>query len=196
MAYRITQSEKPSGFNSGFSPVLYANSDGLFIGDNIMKRIPLTQGKFALVDDEDYEWLMQWKWTVAKQHNGDFYAVRQPSRKLGKRKTIYMHRQILNISPKMLTDHRNHCGLDNRKLNIRSCTNSQNRQNQILAGGISKFKGVYWNKNAKKWCVNIYQNYKRYQLGYFKAEIKAAKAYDKKAKELFGEFAYTNFQNR
>lgn len=194
MAYRITQSEKPPEFSSGFLPVLYASSGGLYFGDNLMsKQIPLTQGKFAIVDDEDYDWLMQWKWCAAKQNNGDFYAIRRTSRKPIKRKTIYMHRQILNVNPKMLTDHCNHCGLDNRKLNIRSCTNSQNRQNQIPVVGTSKFKGVYWNKNAKKWCTNIYRNYKRYHLGYFENEIDAAKVYDKKAKELFGVFAYLNF---
>ncbi len=158
-----------------------------------MKKIPLTQGQAAIVDDEDYEWLMQWKWTIDKR-NHTFYAIRRSSCKLGKRK-IFMHREILGLTKGdgKQTDHKNHNGLDNRRINIRICTGSQNQHNQKKQKGNSKYKGVCWNKYKKKWQAQIEHNNQCFYLGSFLKEIDAAKAYDKKARKLNGEFACLNF---
>ncbi len=170
---------------------MYPTSAGLFCKDDIMKRIPLTQGKFALVDDEDFGWLNQHKWCVLKCDSGLWYATRG--------KGIFMHRAILGlkVGDGIKTDHRNHNGLDNRQENLRKCTNSENQHNQkprlAHLDCTSKYKGVSWLKNDQKWRVLMKCSGKWHYLGLFTSEINAAKAYDKKAKELFGEFAQTNF---
>lgn len=162
---------------------------GYFRKGIVMKRIPLTQGKFAIVDDEDYEWLNQWKWTLNRcGKDGKYlYAGREANGK-----QIRMHRQILGLTkndPEM-ADHINHNGLDNRKCNVRICSNQQNQANSKRKNvGSSKYLGVRWHNN--KWAASIGK--KRSHIGYYKNEIDAAKAYDKKAKELFGEYAHTNF---
>ncbi len=159
-----------------------------------MKYIPLTQGKFAIVDDEDYEWLNQWKWCVSKQKNGDYYAVRRTRKEEGPNsKWILMHRQILKAQLGEQIDHRNHCGFDNRRNNLRFCTNSQNQHNRVPQIGTSKYKGVCWQKVAKKWLSQIKHNNNRIYLGCFENEKDAARAYDAKSRELYGEFAGTNF---
>ena len=162
-----------------------------------MKTIPLTQGKFAIVDDEDYEELNKYKWHAIKDDH-TYYAARTVylggGRKNRKRRIIQMHRQILQALPEQQIDHKNGNGLNNRRCNIRFCTHSQNQQNQrAQKSKSSKYKGIYWHKRDKKWATMIQYNKKRIHLGYFDNEIKAAKAYDKKAKELFGEFANCNF---
>ncbi len=166
----------------------------LFKG-NAMKTIKLTQGKKAMVDDEDYAWLNQWKWYAHKDRN-TYYAVRDTSHRTPKREYIRMHRLILGLKKGdgKLSDHWNHNGLDNRKSNLRLCTYSQNAQNRIpLENTASRFKGVDWQKGAKKWCASITNNGKCVHLGLFDSEIQAAKKYDETARGLFGEFAYTNF---
>lgn len=159
-----------------------------------MKRIPLTQGKFAIVDDDMFDYLNQWKWHITRNHSNIFYARRNV--KVNNEWTgILMHRQILNLEPsdKRRTDHENHNGFDNRRCNIRICTQSQNIANSRPHKGTSQYKGVCWFKRVKKWTAYIKCNNKKIHLGYFNNEIDAAKAYDIKAKELFGEFANTNF---
>lgn len=156
------------------------------------KSIPLTQGKFAIVDAEDYEWLNQWKWFVVKLGNS-YYAARQKTIRPKKQKMIFMHRQLLNAQAEDEIDHRNNYGLDNRKNNVRFCTRTQNQQNQRpRKNATSKFKGVSWKKARNKWYANIRYKSKNIYLGCFDSEIKAARMYDKKAKKLFGEFALTN----
>ena len=105
-----------------------------------MKYIPLTQGKLAIVDDEDFEWLSQWKW----HFNRKKYAARTINHS-GK---LYMHQVILNTPKGMLSDHRNGNGLDNRRKNLRACNVQQNKANSRLPkNNTSGFKGVYWEKN-------------------------------------------------
>ena len=154
------------------------------------KLIPLTQDKFAIVDAEDYERLNQYKWYASRNKNGDYYAKRMER---GTRRQIIMHRVITEAASHLLVDHRNHNGLDNRRSNLRICTKAENVRNQLPHGVSSRYKGVSWSKSHKKYAATIRCNKKSFHLGYFADEIEAAKAYDKKAKELFGEFAYLNF---
>lgn len=153
-----------------------------------MKKIPLTQGKFAIVDDDKYQYLMQWRWHTHRKGNL-FYVCRKENEEL-----IYMHRQILNAKRGESVDHRNHNGLDNRLVNIRLCTHQQNCQNQRkVKFGTSQYKGVSWNKAERKWRAVVRSKGELIHIGYYDSEIDAAKAYDEKALELFGEFANCNF---
>lgn len=154
-----------------------------------MKEIPLTQGKVALVDDEDYDWLMQWKWSVSSSSTKP-YAVRWTS---GNRK-VRMHRAILNLPDGVVGDHINLNTLDNRRCNLRPATKAQNNQN--TKGRIntsSQYKGVSWDINKERWVAQIWANDKKYWLGTFRSEHEAAHAYDAAACIHHGEFAKTNF---
>lgn len=158
-----------------------------------MKKIPLTRGKFALVDDEDFEYLNQWKWYLQKTKNGDSYAVRNQYR-LGmgnKSKKIYMHKLIFGFSEDVV-DHINRDKLDNRKINLRSCDQQKNSWNRGLSKrNKSGFKGV--RMEYGKWRARIRLNNKQAHLGVFKTKEEAAKAYDFAAKKHYGEFAKINF---
>lgn len=165
---------------------------GLFIKDNKMKTIPLTQGQFALVDDEDFEWLNKWKWYAHKDCYG-YYAERKCHCLDKKQHTIVMSRQIMSCPQTMLVDHKNHNTLDNQKVNLRICTKSENNHNcNKPKNNTSGYKGVSWDKNTKKWEVNIKSNGNQRYLGRFSNKIRAAKLYNKTAKELFGDFVMPN----
>jgi len=149
-----------------------------------MKEIPLTQGKITIVDDGDYERLNQFKWCVMNGR-GYWRAARHIQEINGKRKNEYMARYILDAPSDMDVDHINGKTLDNRKENLRLCTESINTQNQHISRGSSNYQGVHWNKRAKKWCARITKNQIRYHLGYFRTEIDAACAYNKAALKLY-----------
>lgn len=158
-----------------------------------MKQIKLTQGQYALVDDEDYEDLNKQNWCVA--YTNVYRAVGYSKRVNGERTTIHMSRVIMNAKKGEMVDHRNHNTLDNRKNNLRICTNSQNQMNSLpQENGASKYKGVHWRKNRKHWMARIMVSGKEMYIGSFDNEISACHAYDEKAKELFGKFAYLNFE--
>jgi len=158
-----------------------------------MKQIKLTQGKVALVDDEDFEWLNQWKW-YAIRDNLTFYAVRKsPMVNRKTRQLIRMHRIILNSQDEEIVDHKDHNGLNNLRNNIRNCTQSQNQQNRIGRFCTSRFKGVSWRKDRKRWLVTIVVQKRKMYIGMFKSELDAAEAYNMAAKKHFGNFAYLNF---
>jgi len=146
-----------------------------------------------MVDDRDYESLFQFKWHAQKTSYGGYVAVRNIPLGNGKRKIVYMHRQIMDAPVGMEVDHRNHNTLDNRRNELRVCTGSQNQHNTASKTGSSQYKGVCWNKRSGKWVVYIWFDGKQWSLGYFTDEEDAAKAYDKAARELFREFAYCNF---
>ena len=170
-------------------PMRGANKRPFLLEENV-KEIPLTKGQVALVDDEDFEWLSQHVWIVKRSDRGYLYA-RTSTTKGG----IYMHRLLLNAPEGMQVDHINHNGLDNRRQNMRLCTNSQNSYNSLAhrKPKTSHFKGVCWHKSTQKWLAQIGIDWKRLHLGIFDSEEDAAKAYDAKAIELFGEFALLNF---
>ncbi len=160
-----------------------------------MKKIPLTQGQAALVDDEDYEELSKDKWYASQHRSGSYYATRSTKRDAsGNHRTIYMHRQILGVSPGEHVDHANHRTLDNRRVNIRKCSRSLNNANAHKRKGCSsRFKGVTWCKRRGKWTARIKcEGRKRKHLGYFGDEIAAARAYKAEAIIQFGEFALLN----
>lgn len=150
-----------------------------------MKTIPLTQGKIALVDDEDYERVSAFKWYAHKNYR-TFYALRHTPWKDGARQVIRMHSFIMGIP---YVDHVNCDGLDNRKKNLRSADSRQSSQNRRKElNSCSRFKGVSWDK--KHWRARIKGTI---SLGNFDSEEAAARAYDEAAKKLFGEFARLNF---
>lgn len=146
------------------------------------------------MDDEDFKEISRHKWCVMRTKKID-YAIRGIVTNNGKVERVWMHRTILGLikGDGKQTDHINHNGLDNRKCNLRICTYSQNGQNRRKQRSSSKFKGVTRNKISKKWFAQIQINGKGKYLGSFIDEIDAAKVYDKAAKQLFGEFAQTNF---
>ena len=155
-------------------------------------KIPLTQGRFAKVDPEDYIRLSQFRWHCKVNKNA-IYAVRTEMCS-GRSKRIYMHCVIANTPPNLVCDHINHSGLDNRKTNLRNCTIQQNNANsRSAASASSKYKGVCWNKKRKKWYAYIKKDGVQYNLGCFTCETAAARAYDAAAKRYHGEFAALNF---
>ena len=160
------------------------------------RRIPLTQGKFAIVDPEDYEELARYKWFAMRNKRG-FYAIRMVKAKngRGRRKKIRMHRQTLDVPDDKFVDHINHNGLDNRKANLRIVTNMQNSWNKRKQRGnySSQYKGVSWSKRVGKWHTEIYCRGTKIFIGYFDDEKAAARAYDARAAELYGDYASLNF---
>lgn len=158
-----------------------------------MKEIKLTRGQVAIVDDEDFEWLNQWKWHTQKGRH-TFYAARHDWKNGEYVAYVYMHRAILGLRSKNIhADHIDHNGLNNQRSNLRKCTNRQNRFNMVhRIGGTSKYRGVDFFNVAKLWRARINKDKKVYDLGYFKLEVEAAKEYNKKAIELYGEFANLN----
>lgn len=158
-----------------------------------MKRIPLTQGLFAIVDDEDYERLSANKWFAQKIQN-TFYARRTEILANGNQRIISMHSKVINVPPGLMTDHADGNGLNNSRSNLRICTTSQNQMNSKKQKRkcSSKYKGVYWSKIRNRWVAQIWMNGNRQHIGCFIKEEDAAIAYDKKALEIFGEFARTN----
>jgi hypothetical protein len=158
--------------------------------------IPLTQNKFAIIDTDDVVRISKYNWYALKDRN-TYYACRHiaKSKKNQKAKTIMMHRIITNASKNTLVDHINNNGLDNRKINLRFCTNQQNGFNRIKQKNTSsQYRGVCWCNTYKRWIASIVRDKKVYRIGSYKNEIEAAEAYDKKAIELYGEFANLNLE--
>jgi HNH endonuclease len=163
-----------------------------------MKTIPLTQGKFTLVDDEDYERLVAHKWYAQKTQRKNhvvWRALRNIRITPTKWATIAMHRVILKDIPEV--DHKDGDGLNNTRSNLRAANHSENQANQPKRRGkTSQFKGVYWatwRSGNGKWAAQITHHYKCIGLGYFNSEVDAAKAYDRSVISLFGEYARPNF---
>jgi hypothetical protein len=150
-----------------------------------MKKIRLTQNQFTIVDDSDFATLNKWKWCALKRRNGKFYAVRGIAG--GFHETIYMHRVISGF---FKTDHKNGDSLDNRRRNLRSCSDAQNQWNAgIRKSNTSGFKGVSWDKRRHAWYARVRTEFNRIFLGYFPSAVSASRAYEKAAKKFHGDFA-------
>lgn len=161
-----------------------------------MKRIKLTKGKSAIVDDSDYEWLSRNKWRARVQKNRIYAAGAIKNN--GKWQTTSMHREIMGLTKGdgKEVDHRNGNGLDNRRENLRLCTRSeniQNRHHKAKEGKASQYQGVYSVKKKNSWLASITKDYKQIHIGLYSNDKDAARAYDRKALELFGPDAKTNF---
>ena len=151
-----------------------------------MKTIPLTQGKVAIVDDEDYERLNQFKWYAVKS-DSTFYAQRHAWRE-NKRIIIRMHREVINPPAGFFCDHKNGNGVDNRRHNLRIVTNAQNQMNKgTYKTSTTGAKGVIVDHGKYKASIKL--NGRSRHLGMFKTVEEASAAYQKAAKELFGEYA-------
>jgi hypothetical protein len=153
-----------------------------------LKYIPLYgkrgAGKFALVDDDDFERVLKIRWNINK--NGYVYNKSH--------NVLIMSRFILNINdPKILVDHIDHNKLNNQKENLRLANKAENNRNKLISSTktSSKFKGVFKLDNFK-YLASIGYNYKQIHIGIFSTEEDAARAYNRRAKELFGEFAHFN----
>lgn len=160
-----------------------------------MTKIPLGKNGsrgFAVVDDQDADLVLQYKWVFKQLGSRGQYSYAQMS---PKPKTL-MHRLIMGTNPDMDIDHANSNGLDNRRQNLRwatrgqNCANSRKRHNTS-----SEFKGVTWDKNAHKWAVMIRVDGRLRWLGRFVSQREGARAYDTAAREAFGEFAKCNFNH-
>ena len=157
------------------------------------KRIPLTQGKFAIVDDADFEWLNQRKWQCDSGPYSNYATQRIKADGKGRHGNCLMHRLILKPSPGLECDHINSDGLDNRRCNLRLCTRTQNQWNRRKHMAASSIhKGVYWHKRTRKWVARITVNGERLWLGEFDDETDAAAIYDAAARKHFGDFARPN----
>jgi len=156
-----------------------------------MIEIPLTQGQIALIDDEDYEIVSRYKWSARwSPCTNSFYAITNTPSIRGKRKTLLMHRLIMDAQPGQQADHINRLTLDNRKSELRLCTGSQNQHNAAKrTDNTSGYKGVSWHKRNKKWQARITVNGKDRYLGSFLTPELAHEAYCNAADELRGEFA-------
>jgi len=156
--------------------------------------IPLTLGQFALIDAEDYDRVSAYSWRAMRDETtGGWRAHTTVYDGDGKRHDLQMSQFIMNAQPGEQVDHRLHDTLDNRKTNLRRCTQAQNNFNQRPRRGTSAYKGVSWEKRRCKWRAQIEYNYRNRFIGNFSDEVDAARAYDAAAREYFGEFAYLNF---
>lgn len=152
-------------------------------------QIPLGRGHVALIDEADFPTIEPFRWH-ALVRRGVVYAGACP----GKKDRLLMHRLIMGATKGTVVDHISHDGLDNRRSNLRVCSQSQNQANQLVQANTrktSRFKGVSLNKGGR-WSATIQVRGQRLRLGTFGSEDDAARAYDQAANDAFGEFACTN----
>lgn len=180
---RLTQCQKEGELKLSLPPAMQH-----LIGLPGVRFIPLTQGLFTAVDELAYDGLRLLRWH-ARKSNGTFYAVRShPETNLSQG----LHAYLFGYHDGRMVDHKNGCGLDNRRENLRLADKFQNAMNRAAFGKTSKFKGVYFNKGNQSWMARIMKDGKRVHLGNFKSEADAARAYSTAETKLFGEYASSN----
>jgi hypothetical protein len=152
-------------------------------------KIPLTQGKFAIINECDAEMVLAFSWRAVCMKGSYWYGATSIRTNGPRRQAVlFLHRLIIPNQP--FVDHRNHDGLDNRRVNLRPATQRQNQANQAKRKG-SQFKGIY--KRRTRWIPNIRWNGKKLKMGSFKSPENAARIYDQAARLQWGEYALTNF---
>ena len=179
-------------FSFGDNPMYPCNHETCPILE--IELIPLTKGKYTIVDKDVFEFLSSYKWYAQTTSYGFYMAGRREPKELNE-DMVLMHRQIMGLTKgdKNVVDHINHISYDNRRINLRVCTRQKNNWNTTPRKvGTSKYKGVYYRKDRKKWTSRINKDEKPYRLGDFENEIDAAIAYNHKAIELFGKFSCLN----
>ena len=157
--------------------------------------IPLSQGKFAEIDDEDYGLISKYTWSASKDCNTWYAVSNTPKGETGKRGHISMHRLIMGF-PNVKVDHWDGDGLNNKRGNLRKASDLENAWNRRARRieKSSRFKGVKLDTQKKRWACKICVDGKTYAVQPFDIEQEAAMAYDSMARYYFGEFAKTNFE--
>lgn len=152
--------------------------------------VRLTQGKTAQIDPDDWPLVEPYRWFAARTKDGNWYAHAAPLDGDRRKAKVKMHTLVLG---RKWVDHRDGDGLNNRRSNLRPCTNAENQQNTKGRGGSSRFKGVSWDARKGRWRVAFNWRGKTHFVGYFADEEAAAWAYDAAILPLVGEFARPNF---
>ncbi len=152
--------------------------------------IPLSRGMHAIVDADDFLKFGHLKWYAQRGWGGTFYAARRDA----SNQMVWLHKEIMGAKSADYVDHRAGNTLDDRKSNLRICTNAQNGQNRVRANknNTSGYKGVFWHKRAAKWMAQITVERKTKYLGLFQTIQAAAEAYNNAAMRLHGQFASLN----
>jgi hypothetical protein len=153
----------------------------------VARDIPLSRGFTAIVDDEDYEYLSRYAWWADNLG----YALTSVNQD-GKKRNIRMHRMLTKAPIGSIVDHADGNPGNNQKSNLRVVTQSENLMNTRTRKNLSGFKGVGWYKHYQKWQARVHCKGRTYHIGYYDDPIEAARAYNVKARELFGEFARLN----
>ena len=158
-----------------------------------MKKIKLTQGRWAIVDNEDFAWLSQWSWCYTR--NGETGYAKRTIDLSSRQQTVYMHVEIMRRhrfwKRGKEVDHENTCGCDNRKVNLRPATRKANGANiGLQSNNTSGVRGVTWRKDCDKWQAQIVVNRKCVYLGSFSDKEEAIKARLKAEVKYFGEFQH------
>jgi hypothetical protein len=152
-------------------------------------EVPLSKGQISLIDDEDAERVMQWKWCACWNPTTRSYVG---MRNLGNRKMAYLHRFIMEATPEQEVDHKDHDTLNNQKYNLRCCLPYQNKANgRLPRSNTSGYKGIVLLESGR-WSARVKYRGKTHYAGTYVTKEEAARAYNEKAKELLGEFAYLN----
>lgn len=157
-----------------------------------MKQLPLKNGKFIIVDDEDFERISKYTWSL--RGNEDNFTIQRTTTTIAGTTNISLANEVMQ-TPFKLYDHKDKNPLNNQKNNIRHCTWSENMCNRNKFDNCtSDYKGVRYSKKSRKWEARITKDGKTKQIGTFVNEVDAAKAYDQEALKLHGEFASLNFK--
>ena len=166
--------------------------------------IKTKDGRDFIISEEDFNRVSQFNWTVRingrkkdKGYKGKEYIGRRTTTHNRRQIMILLHRFIMEVEdPKLQVDHKNGNTFDNRRENLRICTNSQNSKNRIAStidNKVSKYKGVSKDKSGK-WYARIRVEYKTICSKLFISEVQAAQAYDELADKYHGEYAKKNFK--
>jgi len=151
--------------------------------------------KTVWIDLEDYDKIKEYKWYVKKDYYSGCFYVSSHDLTTKNKKSIRLHRIVMDAKSDQIIDHVNHDTLDNRKQNLRFCSHQENMRNKgKLKNTSSKYKGVSFHKRDKIYTAHITIDKKLIHLGTFKNEIQAAMAYDEAAVKYFGEYANLNIE--